>query len=165
MTISTGKVVDIHYTLKNDAGDVLDSSQGQDPLQFVFGSGMIIKGLEVELEGKKVGDTFVATVSPEDAYGVRSDENVHRVPISQFDDPEKVQVGARFQVGGQGGAIAEVVAVDADTVTVDTNHPLADQVLHFDVEVVALKDADPQEQQQAHLEGEADCCREGTCSS
>ena len=152
MEITKGKLIDIHYTLKNDDGEVLDSSQGQDPLQFVFGSGTIIKGLEVELEGKKVGDSFTATISPEDAYGHRSDENVHQVPITQFDDPSKVQVGARFQVGGQGGTLAVVVKVDTETVTVDTNHPLADQVLHFDVEVVALSDA------------KSDCCATGTCS-
>ena len=113
MTITKGKMVDIHYTLKNDNGDVLDSSQGQDPLQFVYGIGMIIKGLESQLEGKKVGDTFLATVVPEDAYGFRSEEHVQKVALTQFDEPENVQVGARFQLGGQGGTIAEVVAVDS----------------------------------------------------
>ena len=70
MTITKDTVVDIHYTLKNDSGEVLDSSKGQDPLQFMFGIGMIIKGLERELEGKKEGDSLEVTVAPEDAYGV-----------------------------------------------------------------------------------------------
>ena len=88
ITITKDTVVDIHYTLKNDSGEVLDSSKGQDPLQFMFGTGMIIKGLERELEGKKAGDSVDVTVAPEDAYGVRSDKNVSKVPLNQFDDPE-----------------------------------------------------------------------------
>ena len=162
MSITKGKIVDIHYTLKNDNGEILDSSKGQDPLQFQFGTGTIIKGLETELEGKNVGDKFIATVSPENAYGIRSEKHIHKVPITQFDSPEKVQVGARFQVGGQGGTVAEVIAVDAQTVTIDTNHPLADQVLHFDVEVVDLKDASSEN---LNNTTENDCCSNGTCSS
>lgn len=165
MKITKNIVVDIHYTLTNDAGDVIDSSKGQDPLQFIFGSGMIIKGLERELEGKKAGDTFVATVAPEDAYGLRSDEHVSKVPLHQFDSPENVKVGARFQVGGQGGTIAEVVAVDAESVTVDTNHPLADQTLHFDVKVLSLRQATSDELSKGALTNtEGDCCSQGTCS-
>ena len=166
MSITKGKVVDIHYTLKNDNGDVLDSSEGQDPLQFLFGTGTIIKGLETELEGKNIGDKFIAKVAPEDAYGIRSEKNIHKVPLSQFDSPANVQVGARFQVGGQGGTIAEVIGVDSETVTIDTNHPLADQVLHFDVEVVDLRDATSDElNKDSHSTGESDCCSSGTCSN
>ena len=164
-TITEDIVVDIHYSLKNDSGETLDSSKGHDPLQFMFGRGMIINGLERELEGKKEGDSLEVTVAPEDAYGVRSDENVSQVPLNQFDDPENVQVGARFQVGGQGGTIAEVVAVDAETVTVDTNHPLADQTLHFDVKVVAVRKATTEELEKGLAPTESDCCSQGTCSA
>eukprot|EP01047_Picozoa_sp_COSAG01_P000041 COSAG01_NODE_1_length_100484_cov_170.446142_41_plen_168_part_00 len=164
-TITKDSVVDIHYTLTNDTGKVLDSSKGQDPLQFIFGSGMIIKGLERELEGKKKGDKFVAIIAPEDAYGLRSDKHVSKVPINQFETPENVKVGARFQVGGQGGTIAEVIAVDTESVTVDTNHPLADQTLHFDVEVLALRQATAEElNPQPNTGAESDCCSQGTCS-
>ena len=126
---------------------------------------MIIKGLERELEGKKAGDSLDVTVAPEDAYGVRSDKNVSKVPLNQFDDPENVQVGAQFQVGGQGGTIAQVVAVDAETVTVDTNHPLADQTLHFDVKIVDVRNATTEELNNGSVApAESDCCSQGTCS-
>lgn len=166
MKIENGKVVDIHYTLKNSAGKVLDSSEGNEPLQFIFGSGMIIKGLERELKGKKIGDKLLITVAPEDAYGVRSEKHISKVPLNQFDNAKNVQVGARFQIGGQGGTIAEVIAVDAESVTVDTNHPLADQTLHFDVEVMALRAATVEElTPQSPNHAESDCCSQGTCSS
>ena len=159
MTIKKGLVVGMHYTLKNDNGDVLDSSKGQSPLAFIVGTGTIIQGLEKELEGKKVGDAFVATVAPEDAYGVRSEENVVQVPITQFDQPENVKVGARFQVGGQGGTVAEVIQVENEQVTIDTNHPLADQMLHFDVEIIELREPTKEELEHGHVHGP-----NGTCS-
>ena len=165
MKITNGSIVSMHYTLKNDNGDLLDTSNGQDPLVFTFGSGAIIPGLEAELKGKEEGDIFVATIAPEDAYGVRSDEHVVTVPLSQFDSPENVQVGARFQMGGQGGTIAEVTNVDKDQVTIDTNHPLAGQILHFDIEVVSLEAATAESLSEVTPDQEADCCANGTCSS
>ena len=96
-TLTEDIVVDIHYSLKNDSGETLDSSKGHDPLQFMFGRGMIINGLERELEGKKEGDSLEVTVAPEDAYGVRSDENVSQVPLNQFEDPENVRTKALFE--------------------------------------------------------------------
>ena len=164
-SITKDNIVTIHYTLKDESGKVLDSSEGQTPLEFIFGSGMIIKGLERELEGKKEGATFTTKIAPEDAYGLRSKEHVSTVPLNQFDTPENVKVGARFQVGGQGGTVAEVIAVDAENVTVDTNHPLADQTLHFDVEVVSIRKATAEELKSSHSSSGSDCCAEGTCSN
>ena len=165
MYITKDSLVTIHYTLKDESGKVLDSSEGQAPLEFIHGSGMIIKGLERELEGKQQGDSFTAKIAPEDAYGLRSDEHISTVPISQFDQTQNVKVGARFQVGGQGGTIAEVIAVDAEKVTVDTNHPLADQTLFFDVEVVSLKALSAEEVKNLSSHSESDCCAQGTCSN
>ena len=92
----------MHYTLKDNSGEVLDSSEGKEPLAFIQGIGNIIIGLEEELEGKAVGDKISATVAPEKGYGIRSEENVHVVPLSGFqaDGEEKLVEGMHRFVSG-----------------------------------------------------------------
>ncbi len=152
MSIKKDHVVNIHYTLKNDTGDTIDSSSGKDPLSFIYGTGAIIRGLETALESKSEGDTFSVSIPPESAYGNRREDMIQTVPITQFDDPSVVEVGAQFQIPEQ-NLIAVVTACDKENVTLDLNHPLADQTLHFDVEVVSVRAATPEELEQPQ-EGE-----------
>lgn len=154
MNISKDKVASIDYTLTNDKGDVLDSSAGREPLAYLHGHGGLIPGLEKELEGKTSGDKFVAIIPPEEAYGIRSEEFVHEVPMENFQDPQDVQVGAQFQVNMEGQThIATVTQIEEETVTVDLNHPLADETLHFDVEVMEVRDASKEELTHGHVHG------------
>lgn len=156
MTITKNKVALIHYTLKDGAGEVLDSSEGHEPLAFIQGIGNIIVGLEEALEGKNVGDKVATAIGPEKAYGLRSDDNVHIVPLSGFqpDGDEKVEVGMQVRVEtNQGVSIAEVTKVEGEEVTLDLNHPLAGETLHFDVEVVDVRDATNEELNHGHAHG------------
>ena len=156
MTITENKVVLMHYTLKDNSGEVLDSSEGKEPLAFIQGIGNIIIGLEEELEGKAVGDKISATVAPEKGYGIRSEENVHVVPLSGFqaDGEEKLVEGMQVRVEtNEGVSIADVAKIDGEEVTLDLNHPLADETLHFDVEVVDIREATKDELDHGHAHG------------
>ena len=155
MNIAKNLAVSIHYTLKNGDGKTLDSSSGQDPLTYLHGNGNLISGLEKELEGKVAGDKITAVIPPEEAYGQREDQLIQQVEKSQFSEQEQVVVGAQFQVQTQAGAmIATIAAVDGDQVTVDMNHPLAGETLHFDVEVVEIREASEDELSHGHIHGE-----------
>ena len=152
MKISQGKTVQIDYTLKNDAGDVLDSSEGRQPLAYLHGAGNIIPGLETALEGKETGDTLSVSIPPEQGYGERKDEMVMTADPAQFPNPDMVQLGARFQIQtDQGRYLATVVGVTSDAVKLDLNHPLAGETLHFDVEVMDVQEASEEEIAHGHV--------------
>ncbi|MDX1491485.1 MAG: peptidylprolyl isomerase [Pseudohongiellaceae bacterium] len=155
MTIEKHSVVNIHYTLKNDAGEVLDSSEGGNPLTYLHGAHGLIPGLESELDGKKVGDSFNAVVPPEQAYGEVNPELVHEVDRSMFRGVDKIEPGMVFTAQSeQGQQNITVSAVDGDKVTVDGNHPMAGKTLHFDVEVVDIREATAEEIEHGHVHGE-----------
>jgi FKBP-type peptidyl-prolyl cis-trans isomerase SlyD len=154
MLISDKKVASIHYTLTNDEGDTIDSSQGAEPLTYLQGSGNVIPGLENALVGKQAGDTLEVSIAPEDGYGPVQPELVQQVPRDAFDGVEQVSVGMRFEAQTATGPISVVVAaVEGDQVTVDGNHPLAGKNLNFAVEVVEVREATEEELQHGHVHG------------
>ncbi len=154
MKIEKHSVVSVNYTLKNDAGEVLDTSDGREPLTYLQGVGAIIPGLENELNDKTVGDKFSTTVEPKDAYGVRQEELLKVVPKSGFQGDEEMVVGMQVQLETEHGpAIAVVSKIEAEEVTLDLNHPLADTVLHFDIEVVEIRKATEEEIEHGHVHG------------
>lgn len=154
MQIADNKVVSIHYTLKNPAGEVIDSSEGNDPLMYLHGASNIIPGLEKELLGKQAGDKLNVTVQPDEGYGQVHQEMVQEVPRDAFQGVDDIQVGQRFEAESNQGPISVVVtAVTDDTVTVDGNHPLAGMVLDFNVEVVDVRDASEEEVSHGHPHG------------
>ncbi|MBB3191524.1 FKBP-type peptidyl-prolyl cis-trans isomerase [Halomonas cerina] len=155
MQIAQNAVVAFHYTLTNDAGEVLDSSEGREPLTYLHGAGNIIPGLEKELEGHTVGDKLQAKVSPEEGYGEVQPQLVQEVPRDAFQGVESVEPGMQFQAQTQGGPLmVTVTKVEGDTVTVDGNHPLAGQQLNFDVEVAEVREASQEEVEHGHVHGE-----------
>ena len=127
MKISKHSVVAIHYELKNDSGETLDSSEGQDPLTSVHGTGSLVPGLERELEGKQVGEELTAVITPGDGYGEQDDALIRDIHRSAFGDVEDLSPGMQFQGGGEGEApqVFTVTKITGDQVTVDGNHPLA----------------------------------------
>ncbi|MCD1654336.1 peptidylprolyl isomerase [Treponema zuelzerae] len=142
MTISKDSVVSIEYTLTDAENEVLDSSEGMGPLEYLHGHNNLIPGLERQLEGKKAGDSLKATVAPADAYGERADDLVVQVERSQFPDDVEITEGMQFEAGGPDGSrIVTVTAIDGDKITVDANHPLAGETLHFDVKVLSVREA------------------------
>ncbi len=154
MKIAHEKVVSIHYTLTNSEGTVLDSSSGGDPLAYLHGFGNIIPGLENALEGKATGDKLSVTVEPEQGYGARDERLVQAVPRSAFKGVEELAPGMQFQAQGpQGNRLVVVTQVADNEVTVDANHPLAGQTLHFDVEISEIRDATAEELEHGHVHG------------
>jgi len=151
MHVQEKAVVGIHYTLKNDAGETIDSSDGGEPLHFLQGSGGIIKGLEAALDGKVAGDRLDVVIEPEDGYGIRRDELIQEVPRSAFGGVEDIQVGMTFQAQTDSGTVPiQIAAVGEETVTVDGNHPLAGERLHFAVSVEEVREATQQEIDHGH---------------
>ena len=155
MTLMIGKhsVVSIHYTLKGDDGEVMDSSEGGEPLAYLHGANNLIPGLEDELQGKTAGSKFQTTLEPKDAYGDVNDDFVQTISKQMFQGAEEVQPGMTFIAQGEGGQQRQVrvVEVDGDDVTIDANHPMAGKTLHFDVEVVEVREATPQEVEHGHV--------------
>lgn len=146
MKISSGAVVSIHYTLTDDQGEVIDSSQGQDPLQYEHGSGNIIPGLEKALDGHATGDNVQVTVEPEEAYGQRNDEMIQSVSRETFANVDKVEPGMQFRVETEKGPmVVQVKDVMEESVVLDFNHPLAGERLHFDVDVMDVNENDGEE--------------------
>jgi FKBP-type peptidyl-prolyl cis-trans isomerase SlyD len=154
MLIAPEKVVLIHYTLKNDSGETLDSSSGGDPLAYLHGQGNLIPGLEKALEGKQAGDKLSVSVGPGDGYGQRDDKLVQQVPRRQFGGAN-VQPGMQFHAQTSQGQtrVVTVTNIVGDMVTVDGNHPLAGENLHFDVEVTEVRDASAEELEHGHVHG------------
>ena len=147
-------VASFHYTLTNDAGDVLDSSQGREPLAYLHDAGNIVPGLERAMSGRQAGDRFVVDVAPEDGYGTYVDELVQVVPRNAFHGVDDLAVGMPFQAQTTQGVIDVVVTViEGDEVTVDGNHPLAGETLHFEVEVVEVRAATAEEISHGHVHG------------
>jgi len=155
MQIAQNSVVAFHYTLTNNAGEVLDSSEGREPLTYLHGAGNIIPGLEKELEGRAAGDKLTATIEPSEGYGEKQDQLVQEVPRDAFQGVESVEPGMQFQAQTQGGPLmVTVTSVEGDTVTVDGNHPLAGQTLNFDVEIASVREASQEEIEHGHVHGE-----------
>ena len=152
MTISENKVVSFHYTLTNDNGDVLDTSDGRDPLAYIQGKGHIISGLEDEMLEKNVGDKFTVTIPPEKAYGLRDDTLIDQVPKNIFEGIDDIQIGMQFQAKTpQGVQLITVVGITDDSVKIDGNHPLAGEQLTFHVEITQVREATPEELEHGHV--------------
>jgi FKBP-type peptidyl-prolyl cis-trans isomerase SlyD len=155
MPIAHNDVVTIHYTLKDDADKVIDSSAAGEPLAYLHGHGNIIPGLERELAGKNVGDRLQVRVPAAEGYGEYDRALVQQVPRRALRDIGNLKVGMRLQAGTQHGHQAVTVTrIAGDMVTVDGNHPLAGQNLHFDVEITAVRAATEEELAHGHVHGD-----------
>jgi FKBP-type peptidyl-prolyl cis-trans isomerase SlyD len=152
MIIAENTVVSLHFTLTNDEGQTLDSSAGSEPLCYLHGGIGIIPGLEKELLGKAVGDKFVVVIRPEDAYGEIHSELISVMPRDTFQGAENIEPGTQLEATGPSGEtqLITVKEIGDEGVTVDANHPLAGQVLHFDVSIEHIRDATPEEIAQGH---------------
>ena len=156
MLIANQHVVAIDYTLSNDAGEVIDSSAGAEPLVYLHGAGNIIAGLENALVGKTVGDELDVSIEPEDAYGEYSAELITNLGRDMFDGVEELEVGMQFHASAPDGGmqIVTIRDIDGDQVTIDGNHPLAGQQLNFKVKVISVRAASEEELAHGHVHGE-----------
>lgn len=154
MSIETNHVVSIHYTLKGDAGEVIDSSAGGEPLAYLHGHGNLVPGLERELTGKNAGDKLLVKISPADGYGEYDPQLVQRVPRRALKGVGNVRVGMRLHAQtDHGPKPVTVTQITGDMVTLDGNHPLAGKNLNFDVEIAAVRAATEEELSHGHVHG------------
>lgn len=154
MKIADKTVAQFHYTLKDADGVELESSQGRDPLAYLHGFNNTLVGLENALKDKEAGEKFSVTLQPEDAYGERNEESVERIPTKHLQGAAKWKAGMTAVVNTeQGQRQVTVLKVGKFMVTVDTNPPLAGQVLTFDIEVVDVREATSEEIEHGHAHG------------
>lgn len=158
MKIAENSYVGLEYVLTIDSGEEIDRSPAGQPLGFIAGADQIIPGLEKALIGMAVGDESKVTVEPEEAYGQMDKDMVQQVPKSHFPAEAEITPGMSFQADGPNGPFMVTIAAinDDDTVTVDLNHPLAGERLHFEVRIVEVREASAEEM--AQLAGGACSC-------
>lgn len=155
MTINENCVVKIDYTLKNNEGQVIDSSNGQEPLVYLHGTGQLIPGLEKHLTGLKKGDSKQVVIPPDEGYGERVEDKVTSVPRAKLAQIPDLKKGLQLQAQTDAGMeILTVKEVKDDSVILDGNHPLAGMTLNFDVEVKEVREATPEEIAHGHVHGD-----------
>jgi FKBP-type peptidyl-prolyl cis-trans isomerase SlyD len=153
--IEDGVVVTLQYRLTLDDDEIVEESVPDDPLMYLHGYDSIITGLERQLTGLKVGDKKEVIVEPADAYGDYDDEDVDSLPREEFPIEFELVPGMLLEVEDEEGhvLIATVTDFDENTIELDYNHPLAGERLHFDVEVLGLREATPIELEHGHVHG------------
>jgi FKBP-type peptidyl-prolyl cis-trans isomerase SlyD len=153
--IADDVVVSLEYTLTVD-GEIVDSTEGIDPIEFIQGHENIIPGLERELYGLRMGDTKKVTVKAVDAYGEIDPEAIVDVPRDEIPTDIPLKKDVELEVKNEDGEIldARIVSVSKDTVRLDFNHVLAGKTLNFEVTVVGLRTADEEELAHGHVHSE-----------
>ncbi len=141
--IQEGSFVSIEYTLTDDTGKVIDTNVGKDPLTYIQGAGQIVKGLEQELNGLKVGDQKKVSVKPEDGYGALHEKAFQEIAREKI-PIEAQKAGTMLMTKGPDGrgVPIRVHEVREKTVVVDFNHPLAGKTLNFEVKIKDIKAAE-----------------------
>ncbi len=158
MEIANNRVVSFEYTLKNDAGNIIDQSEAGNPLIYLHGAENIIPGLERELTGKRVDDALSVSIDAADGYGEYDKELTQVVPKNMFEGVDTIEVGMQFQAQTEHGVqVIRVSAVDGDEITIDGNHPLAGERLHFDVKITDVREASAEELEHGHVHSEGSC--------
>lgn len=154
MIAEKNKVVSFHYTVKNANGDELESSHDKDAVAYLHGANNIISGLEKAMEGHAIKDKFSTTLEPEEAYGVRNENNVQRIPLKRLKGIKNVAVGQVLNFKTKEGPVqVTVVKLGRFNVDVDGNHPLAGIQLTFEVEITDIRDASDEEAKHGHVHG------------
>lgn len=140
VNVKDGDKVSIHYTGTLDDGSIFDSSEGRDPLTFTVGSGQVIPGFDAGVRGMSVGESREISIAPEQAYGPYNEELVGVVPRAAFPPDAVINEGMGFDMQLQSGQVlpVRIVEVEGDEVTLDANHPLAGETLHFNISLVGI---------------------------
>lgn len=135
-------VFTVHYVLKNKLGELVDTSEGSEPLHFIHGTPGVIAGIQEAVKDRNVGDCLEVTVPPSMAYGEHNPDLIRTVPRSMFEGIENLQVGMKFQTNtGDEAQVVQVVSIDGNLIKVDANHPLAGFTLYFDLEIIEKREA------------------------
>lgn len=162
MVIEKTRVVSIDYTLTDENNNLLDSTSGQAPLDYLHGFGNIIPGLEKALEGKSAGARFSVHIPAAEAYGERDERLIAEIPMENFKGVDEIKPGMRFHTQSpEGIRLITVTGVTDTTVAIDGNHPLAGLNLNFDVTVTGVREAGEEELLHGHVHGHGHGCSGG----
>ncbi|ORU94223.1 MAG: peptidylprolyl isomerase [Cycloclasticus sp. symbiont of Poecilosclerida sp. N] len=154
MQVTKDSVVRFHYILKNDEGQVIERSSKEQATAYLQGHGGMIRGVQLALEGKQAGDTFNVTVHPNDGYGERVGDSIQSVPVKHLTGAKKWRPGMIATVHTEKGQRqVSIVKMGKFMAKVDTNHPLAGQILHFYIEIVDVREASQEEISHGHAHG------------
>jgi len=154
MQITKDTVVRFNYILKNDEQEIIERSSAQEPIAYLQGHGGMIRGVQLALEGKQAGDKFSVSVEPKDGYGERLDNSIQSVPVKHLMGAKKWRPGMIATVQTEKGQHqVNVVKVGKFMAKVDTNHPLAGQTLHFDIDIVDVRAATQEKISHGHAHG------------
>ena len=163
MKIEANKVVSLNYKLTNHkTGEKIEETTAEQPMVFLFGVEAIIPDFEVNISGKTIGDTFAFAIESENAYGTPSDEQVAMIPLDVFNmedgkvNTEEIYIGATVPMSDNEGhqLLGTVLDINEEFVKMDFNHPLAGIDLHFEGEVIGVRDASEEEVTHGHVHGE-----------
>lgn len=173
MKISDSKYVTLTYDLNVGEGDereLMEQATPEKPLEFIFGTNSMLKAFEDSIYGLSEGDTFDFTIKPEDAYGDFEEEKIIDLPKNVFEVDGKVDTEMLFEgntlpmMDSEGNRLnGSIVSITDDTVTMDFNHPLAGETMHFKGVVQGVRDASPEEIAALFSEGGCGGC--GGCGS
>jgi len=155
MSIQQNQVVTIHYTVKDDKGNVVDSTIGKEPLSFIFGMNQILPKLEEAIQDMLIGSKKAVELTPEDAYGEYHDDAVQTIERNEFPEGTELEEGMGFVANTADGRQLPFVIkeVSGNDITIDFNHPLAGKKLNFEVELIDIRDATPEELAHGHVHG------------
>ncbi len=152
MQVADDKVVAFHYTLTDLKGELIDTSEGQEPLAYLHGRGSLISGVENALAGKAAGDKLSLTLEPEEAYGAHDKELVKTMPVSDLEGDHDLEQGIQLEVDfPDGPKTVTVTEVKGNEVTLDGNHPLAGKTLNFEIEVTEIREPTEEELTHGHV--------------
>jgi FKBP-type peptidyl-prolyl cis-trans isomerase SlyD len=154
--IAKNVVVSLHYKLRLDDGSLVEETEADDPLVYLHGHDNIIAGLERELEGLRVGDQKKVVVEPDDGYGEYDPDDVEEINLTDLPPDLALEVGMLLAVEDEAGneMVAEVAEIGDETVTLDFNHPMAGEMLEFEVTITDLRDATEEELAHGHVHGD-----------
>ena len=155
LTVADDLVVSMDYTLRLDDEEIIDSSAGREPLEFLQGHGQIIPGLEQALYGMVVGEEKKVVIAPRDGYGERDSNAVQEIPRDSFPADVELEPGMALELRDSSGQplVAFIADVRPDSVLLDLNHPLAGETLHFNVSIADLRAATSEELIHGHVHG------------
>jgi FKBP-type peptidyl-prolyl cis-trans isomerase SlyD len=154
MKIEKDRVVRFHYTVSEVGQEPLESSKEREPLAILIGHGNIIPGLEKAMEGHEAGESFGVDVPAAEAYGEKREGLSQRVPKKHFGN-QRLAPGMQVVLNTNFGPRAVTIEkVGMSVVDVDLNHPMAGKDLHFDVEIVDVREASAEELEHGHVHGD-----------
>lgn len=154
MQIEKDRVVQFHYQLHDSSGQLLESSDGGDPIAYLHGHSNIIVGLENGLEGAESGQNLSVTVPPEEGYGLRNEEATQRIPIKHLHERKNLKPGMVAHVQTEEGTREVLILkVGKFNIDADLNHPLAGKTLTFEIDIADVREATEEELQHKHAHG------------